>query len=370
MTHLLDEILSQGKMIDACFNFLIKNQKTSLDNIRNYIELHHITKFIFTGMGSSFFCTYIPFYMLRQAGFDVERIEAGEFLLYGFPQSNKEISDDSAIVLVSQSGESGEIVELIKSIQSSKLKPYTISITNDSSSFLATHTDAQLFLNVGIEESVTSKSYTCSLLVLYVLARSLIIHFFDSVTEIEIIKSLITNIKNFLSDNENLGGIFDTIDKEFGNGYQFIQILARGTSMSTASQGALNFKEIVKIKSEATTVSTFRHGGIESLNERTRIILITSNPIENELNIRFIENLISKWAFGTLLYVTNQEMSSEDKLLLNNPKLIVFQHNIENPILAPIMEIIILQLMCYKTALKRGISPGVFNYSSKITNGL
>ncbi len=370
MTGLIEEILSQGKALDACFSFLSKNQIESLKSLRNYFESHHITKLIFTGMGSSFFSTYIPFYMLRHAGFDVERMETGEFLLHGFPQKKMEIFNNVAIILVSQSGESGEMVELIKLIQSLKIQPLTIGITNNSLSFLATHTDIQLFLNVGIEESVTSKTYVCSILVLYVVARSLITNFFESVNEVKMIKSSITNVEKVLSDNTNLSGVLDRIEKNFGNDYQFLQILARGTSMATADQGALNFKEIVKISSEALTVSAFRHGGIESLNDKTKLILIASNLIDHDLNIQFIQQLISKWKFGNLLYLTNQELSSDDKILLKNPKIILYQHNIENPFLAPLLEIIILQLMCYKTALKRGITPGVFNFSSKITKGL
>jgi glucosamine 6-phosphate synthetase-like amidotransferase/phosphosugar isomerase protein len=182
------------------------------------------------------------------------------------------------------------------------------------------------------------------------------------------IGAVIANVTKFLIENKNLEGIFEIINEKFGNEYRFIQILARGSSMSSAHQAALYFKEIVKISSEATTISTFRHGGIESLNDQTKMIIIASNPSENEISIQFIKKLIEDWTFGTLLYITNQELKIEHKHLFTNPKVILYQHNIKHPFLSHIYEIIILELMCYKTAVKRGMTPGLFNFSTKITS--
>ena len=46
---------------------------------------------------------------------------------------------------------------------------------------------------------------------------------------------------------ENLMLPVHDVNMLFGVNYNFIQILARGPSLSTAYQAALNFKEIVKI---------------------------------------------------------------------------------------------------------------------------
>ena len=370
MDTFLDEILSQGEALENCYNSLLYKQKNSLIAFFDYFHSQHIRKIIFTGMGSSFYCTYVPFIMLRQAGFEVDCIEAGEFLLHGFPLTEKEVVEKTVIILISQSGQTGEIVELVKKIQNLKIKPYMVGITNNVNSFLAEHTDLQLFLDVGSEVSVTSKTYVGSLLLLYILARFIITKNLNSENERNMIKHLITNVKQFLNSNKAPSGLFDIIDEKFGNDYQFIQILARGPSLSTAYQGALNFKEIVKIASEATTVSAFRHGGIESLNEHTRLILFTSTSVDNVLNNQFINQLTTNWKFGRLLYITNQDLRPHERLLLNNPNIIFYRHNIENPFLAPIQEILFLQFMCYKTALKRGHIPGKFIFSSKITRGL
>lgn len=88
------------------------------------------------------------------------------------------------------------------------------------------------------------------------------------------------------------------------------------------------------------------------------------------LDIRFIRNLIEKWNFGALFYITSQKLELIDEEIRTNPKIIIYSHGIGNHFLAPIAEIIILQLMIYDTALKKGLTPGLFRFTQKITRGL
>jgi len=74
-----------------------------------------------------------------------------------------------------------------------------------------------------------------------------------------------------------------------------------------------------------------------------------------DLNVQFIENLVKKWAFGKLLHITNQEFDESVKKLHDNTKIFTYRHGIKDPHLAPIMEIIVLQLLFYKIAEKKGI---------------
>jgi hypothetical protein len=69
-----------------------------------------------------------------------------------------------------------------------------------------------------------------------------------------------------------------------------------------------------------------------------------------------------------VLHITNQAFGIKMEALHKNPKMIVYRHPIEDPFLAPIMEIGILQLLFYKIAEYRGIKPGFFKFSKKITD--
>jgi len=311
--------------------------------------------------------------MLKQEGFDVEMIDAGEFLLHGFPVNNDIAFETTCINLISQSGESGEIVELLQKLNMLRSKPMTIGITNTPKSYLANHSTMQLYLNAGKEETVTSKTYVCSILILYFLAKSIMTQKLSIVSEIKEINEIINLISNLFQSNQSIEKIMQPVqgvNEIFGIDYNFIQILARGASLSTAHQAALNFKEIIKINSEASSISTFRHGGIECLTEWSKIIILSSSDKDHILDNRLIRNLIEKWSFGTLFYITSQKLESIDEEIRTNPKILIYSYDIKNHFLAPIVEIIILQLMIYNAALKRGLTPGVFRFTQKITRGL
>ncbi len=379
MNVFLEEIMSQGLALKRTLDYISDNIENGFKPIKNLILDGKISRLIFTGIGSSYFSSYIPLYMLKQKGFDVEMLEAGEFLLHGFPEDNDIAFENTCIILISQSGESGEIIELLQKLNSLRLKPITIGITNTPKSYLANHSDVQLYLNAGKEETVTSKTYVCSILILYFLARAIMTQNLPLMSEFKEIDELIDFISNLFQSNqsdqtnqfiEKIIQPVQGVNKIFGKDYNFIQILARGPSLSTANQAALNFKEIVKINSEASSISTFRHGGIECLTESSKLIIISSSDRDNVLDNRFIKNLIEKWSFGALFYVTTQKLELIDEEIRTNPKIVIYSLDIGNHFLAPIAEIIILQLMIYDTALKRGLTPGLFRFTQKITRGL
>jgi len=372
MNEFLEEIKSQPKALRDTLEYIINEGKNQFLILKDFIKKGGITKFIFTGMGSSFISGYLPYYILNQYGIAVEMREAGEFLFNTFPKIKKNCFKDSGIIIISQSGESGEIRELLREINAIPIefKPLTVGITNNPDSYLAYMTELQIFMNFDEEISVTSKSYICTLLILYVMAKTIIGEFFTSEQEYQKVEELIIELEELLNNQRNINLIWNDLLNKFGTSIDFIEILARGSSLTTAYQAALNFKEIVKTYSEASSISTFRHGGIECLNDSSKLILLTSDQKNLQLNTKFLDNLINQWKCDKILHITNQNFNEELYKLHENPKLILYKHRIEDPYLAPIFEIVILQLLFYKIAEKRGIEPGIFFFSRKITNDI
>jgi len=201
------------------------------------------------------------------------------------------------------------------------------------------------------------------------MAKTIIGEFFTSEEEKQGVEDVLKEIRDVLLNQKQVNKIWKLVPT-FGENIDFLEFLSRGSSLTTAHQAALNFKEIVKSYSEANSISTFRHGGIECLNENTNIVILSSDKKNFDLNVQFIENLVKKWTFGRLLHITNQDFDEKVKKLHDNSKIFTYKHGIKDPHLAPIMEIIVLQLLFYKIAEKKGIEPGVFLYSQKITNDI
>jgi glucosamine--fructose-6-phosphate aminotransferase (isomerizing) len=368
----LNEIKSQPAALKDTFDYITKEGKNQFLIIKDFIKKGGINKIIFTGMGSSYISCYLPYYILNQYGIAVEMREAGEFLFNTFPKTKKNCFKDTGIILISQSGESGEIREILRKINSIPLedKPLTIGITNNLDSYLANMTELQILMNFDKETSVSSKSYVCTLLILYVMSKTIIGEFFNEKEEFQNVENLIKELETFFSNEAEISKIWEKIVNNFDSELKFLEILARGASITTAHQAALNFKEIVKLYSEANSVSSFRHGGIECLNENTHLLLLTSDFENLKLNIKFMENLINKWKFGKLLHVYNQKSNEKLDIIHKNPDIIEYKHNISDPFLALFMEIAVLQLLFYKIAEKRGIEPGVFLFTKKVTDDI
>ncbi|MHA1146703.1 MAG: SIS domain-containing protein [Promethearchaeota archaeon] len=366
MNKFLDEILSQAQALKNTAEFLKREE--NIININQFFSKLNLrsSRISFIGMGSSLFSCYIPYYLLQSYGFNVEHCEAGEYLFYFFPKVQNHTKQRQILFLTSQSGESGEIVELLKRIKKLKQSPKIIGITNDPNSTLASGSDYTFLIHAGKEESVTSKSYVCTLLLWYFMCKLYFINETYDQTFLDI-NTTISIIKKFLEDVEKIEIFYDNLISFMGPQFNHIEILTRGPSLSTAYQAALNYKEIVKKTSEANALSTFRHGGIECLNSGSKLIIISSDKLNLKLNVGFMKKLITNWEVGKILHITNQDLNQDDVILNNNPKILSFKHNISNPYLSPIMEIIILQLFFYKIAKKEGITPGEFRFSQKIT---
>jgi glucosamine--fructose-6-phosphate aminotransferase (isomerizing) len=369
MNSFLKEIFSQAKALENTFQYILSEGKPQFLKVKDFIKKGGVTKLIFTGMGSSYIASYLPYYFLNQNGIAVEMREAGEFLFNTFPKSRQESFKDTGIVIISQSGKSGEIRELLRRINSIEVKPLTIGITNDPDSYLAYMSELQIFMNIDEELSVTTTTYVCTLLILYIMSKTIVGEFFNNDDEIQNVLDLIYKVKKLLENEREINEIWQNIVSNFGKDVEFIEILARGSSIVTAHQAALNCKEIIKSYSEAQSVSNFRHGGIECLKNNTKIILLTSDGENLDFNVEFIRQL-KKWRFEKLLHITNQDFNEDLANLHDDQKIMRYNYNVKDSFLAPIYEIIVLQLLFYKIAELNGLEPGEFKFSTKVTHDL
>jgi len=362
----LAEILDQTVALKNTLNYFQKEGFEQINTLEKEIHQRDIKYIIFTGMGSSLFCCYIPYYYLNSRGFFCDIRDTGEFLYDLLPKDTNtdlKISLNNILVFcVSQSGESGEVVKLLKKLKNYKKPPLIIGLTNQPISPLYKLSDICFLTKAGHEAGPTSKTYTCSLLALYIIIK----HVYN---ENQLLDSDIHEIESLFDEIQLFHKIFcdecDEIDKLIlflGEEIEFLEFISQGPSFATANQAALNFKEIVKKKSEALSSGLFRHGSIEMLDENFKIVLISSSEMDFELNSQLIKNMLNIWSVGKIIHITNQNFLNDENLRLH-----VFKHQVTNPYLAPIMEIVILQLIFYNLAIKKGLTPGKFRYASKIT---
>ena len=163
MNAYLKDVLDQPKSIRNAFaNF------TCAENLKMMKEISDLKydKILFTGMGSSHYACYCASIHLNQQGFTSIVTSTSQLLHYEMELINK----NTLLFLVSQSGESAEIVNLLGKMPEACAM---VAITNNPQSTLAKIADYTFILNLEDEESVTTRTYVSSLVLIDLIAKSI-----------------------------------------------------------------------------------------------------------------------------------------------------------------------------------------------------
>ncbi|NLB74072.1 MAG: SIS domain-containing protein [Firmicutes bacterium] len=227
---------------------------------------------ILTGMGSSLFASRAAATYLWSLGRQAWFLETSELLHYGLEM----LANDCLLILVSQSGETVEIKELLSSLSG---PVRTIGVTNEINSTLAKSTDVCLPILAGDEGTTSSKTYTATLAVLLMLGNRL------GEGDFALAQDNIDRARKRLLD------LSEVIPKAIleKTAARFLQtkttaLVGRGPGVATALQGALTIKELVKIPAEGMEAAQFRHGPLEIAgSDLAAIVVITPGKTENLL---------------------------------------------------------------------------------------
>lgn len=347
MNKFLTEILEQPKSLEATLNYYTDQEGVKVLNLINtYFNKNDFQEIIFTGMGSSYFSSLAASYLFNSLGIRAYAINTSELLYYNFSL----ITNKTLLVCVSQSGESVEIVNLLKKLHNNFS---FVGVSNEENSSLSKSTDMILLTKAGKEEMTSTKTYTSSLLALYILGWSLSKKLKRE--KIQSIKNLILYTSELLANYNNL------ISNEFDflGDIEFLEFIARGPLFSSALQSELMFKEASKLPSSATLGGEFRHGPMEMVDSNFNAILFTAHGNTFEQSINMASD-IAKFN-GKVIVITNKR----PRILDMNIRFITI--NQPDEYLFSIQSIIPVQLMVNYFATSKGFEPGNFIHGSKVT---
>ena len=347
MNKFLNEILEQTTSLENTLGFYENDAGKNLLN--KTLELYKNKKFreiIFTGMGSSYFTSYLTSCLLNEYGIRSYTINASELLYYHFSL----LAADTLLICVSQSGESYEIVKILE-----KLKPdiTCLAITNEATSSLAQNSSVALLSKAGHEEMTSSKTYTSIALVMLISGWVLAGKWTDEMKVkvrqmIDIFNELLNSNKKWVPDITGFLGDYD-----------FIEIIGRGPSYSSVLQGALMFKEAVRTPAEGILGGDFRHGPMEMVKEGFRAIVFAPKGKTFDQSVKMAMD-IAKFK-GKVVLITNANLN------FSEPNIHVFKIAVDDEYLFAISGIIPLQFIVNSRALDIGLKPGYFTRGAKVT---
>lgn len=310
------------------------------ETFASWYEDHRGTIYL-TGMGSSLFAAYPAYLYLLSRGFPVVFIDASELLHYGLSG----IRDGDTLLLISQSGESYEVLEILRRLPS---RPRTLAFTSSLKSTLAQKAHRTFDILSGTEYAVTStKTHTATLVTLNLWALAQAKDkdaFLHASLDLELLAEEAERLIE--SAPEWTKRTLEAL--EFARNAETKVIIARGPALASAWHGCLLMYECAKETFLSFSGGQFRHGPLE-LAVKTMLAVILALPGKTqELLVRLAEELAARGA-GILL------IGQAEKLRYNVE---VLPLHFPNEFFAPALSITPLMLLAYALAEDKGIEPG------------
>ena len=256
------------------------------------------------------------------------------------------VRPNSLLVTISQSGETADTLAALRLAQQQNYMT-SLTICNAPGSSLVRESDMAYMMEAGVEIGVAStKAFTVQLTGLMMLATAIGHHKnLSSEAEAKIVQalqSLPTKIEQALAMDADI----ELLAEDFADKHHSL-FLGRGDQYPIAMEGALKLKEISYIHAEAYAAGELKHGPLALIDADMPVIVVAPN---NELVEKLKSNVEEVRARGGLMYVFADKAAafkSDDTMkVLHVPSC--------DPLLAPIVYTIPLQLLSYHVAIIKG----------------
>jgi len=344
MTLLLDEISQQPAALSGLRKFYASPGAIPSKALRGLAPSWPPTV-VFTGMGSSLFAAYPAQAFLTEQGVRALVWETAELVHHHL----KALRPDTLLVVVSQSGQTAEVVRLLDSLTA---KTRILAVTNVEASPLARRASLLLPMMAGKQALLSTKTYTCSVAVLMYLALAVTGKAPGSLNQ-EVMRAVEAEEK--ILDRREV--LMPPI-VEFLNRPPYVALMSRGADLATAYQGALMLKEVARLAAEPTSAAQFRHGPMEIIDPSHRYILFARQGKTGKLLLK-LANDIRKSRGRVLLFT---DMPYEDAM---NVRLVRVESQALG--LGTLVDTVYIQLLAHDAALRAGFEPGKFAIAEHVT---
>ena len=337
--YMIKEIYEQPKAIKdslrrkVCDGFIdLKDQSFTKEEIENFDHIY------ISACGTAFHASQVGKRAIEDAiGREITADIASEFRY-----NMKFLNEKSLLIVVSQSGETGDTLAVLREAKQRGAK--VLAITNVVGSSVDRESDKVLYCDAGPEISVAStKAYSTQLLSLYLLALDfgykLGNYSKDDVKKaIETFESVPGKIETILEDIDSLNPIAERLSK-----HDAVFYLGRGIDYLSAKEGALKLKEISYIHAQSMAAGELKHGSIALIEEGIPVVTIITQKELAEKSVSNIKEVKSRGAYT--IVITDEEGSQFDEAA----DAAVYIPAIDD-LYAPILAVLPQQILAYKVS--------------------
>jgi len=291
---------------------------------------------VFTGMGGSYDACYAPVTALASAGITGVMVDSAELLYFRRPT----LAGGTVLVVVSQSGESAEVIRLVEQLNGERGRPFTVSITNGLDNTLARLANVALDTRAGHEQGPSTMTFGAALVVLATRVDM------DAGAAADAVEAVLDTVK------DRAGQL-----RAWLGDRPILTLLARGAGRAASEMGALTLKEAARFPAEAMESAQFRHGPLELAGNDAAVVLIATEPATRSVDTRLAAELVAAGAAVLRLVCDGEPVTGAETISLGS----VDRTLASAPALVPI------QLLAWRLAVDRGFHPGTYTRASKIT---
>jgi glucosamine--fructose-6-phosphate aminotransferase (isomerizing) len=343
----LAEIMGQPDAMRRAAGAL-EGQREALEQIREAAAVSRTL--VFTGMGSSYDACYPAVNDLAARGVPALLVDAAEVLHFRRPILNAQ----TLAVVVSQSGESAEIVKLAAELSKQRTRPFVVAITNGLDNDLARRADIALDTSAGPESGPSSMTFAAAMATLSGLARLLAGDSVDTAVDRTrtAAEGAARSAERMLEDAESMAE-----DLEAWHGSPEVMVLlGRGPARAATELGALVLKES-GVMAESVESGLFRHGPLELAGPRMTAIVMATEPETRRLDLSLAADLVD--AGSVVMVVTPDGEAPKGARAVATGYL--------DRALMSAVSIVPVQLLAWRLARTRGRTPGQYMRASKVT---
>lgn len=330
LTLMFREINQEPDVILKTF----RRVRSVIDSASRIIEK---SKLVFiVGSGTSYHAGIILQIGLLKLGIPAVAVRAPEFSHY-----LTENAEGVCAILISQSGESREVLQALDLCKIRGLK--VIGITNNSDSSLVKKSDLGLITQAGPEMSLAAtKSHVAQIVVDYLVVSSLMGGKNKSSQE-DVIENLSKSVTQILNNREYLKQVSSKLSGR-------LIFLGNGVLHATAMEGALKFEETANLITEAFPMGEYFHGPIQVLKDDDTVIILKGDEKQE------YERIYSRVKEYTENIITVGSDKSCDIIVPTTT----------NEILHSVTYVIPIQLMANFRTVQRGLSPDIPSRLNKV----
>jgi glucosamine--fructose-6-phosphate aminotransferase (isomerizing) len=300
-------------------------------------QLKYIDRIVIVAMGTSYYAGLVGEYLIEElAGIPVEVQLSSEF-----NYRNEPFSRSTALLAISQSGETADTIAALKKVADYGV--LRLGIVNTVGSSIARMTDAGVYCHAGPEKAVAStKAFVAQVTVLLLIA----LHLSDGKSKrfkplLEELTKLPDKAQEILNQAEEI----KRIAEKYAD-YRDFLFIGRNSGFPAALEGALKLKEITYIHAEGYAAGEMKHGPLAMIDENFPTFAIATDSSLIDKTYSNIEEIRARK--GPVIAIATEGNKSIKKLCAD----VIYIPETE-PETQSILQVIVMQLFAYYIAIKR-----------------